>query len=129
MWDKIFFFENVLQKLCIQKLDIIIWSVTNHIIFTVWKVSKYGVFSGSYFPLFGLNMEIQSEYRKIRTRKNSVFGKFSCSACLCNKNKTKKKWKDNADDANRKVPIIFDCWDCYGHSWKPHQNSMSPWTY
>ena len=25
---------------------------------TVWKVSKYGVFSGLYFPIFGLNTEI-----------------------------------------------------------------------
>ena len=25
---------------------------------TVWKVSKYGVFSGPYFPVFGLNTEI-----------------------------------------------------------------------
>ena len=39
------------------------------------------VFSGPYFPVLGLNTEmygvnlrIQSEYRKIRTRKNSVFG-------------------------------------------------------
>ena len=38
---------------------------------TVWNVSKYGVFSGPYFPAFGLNTE------KIRTRKNSVFGLFS----------------------------------------------------
>ena len=48
-----------------------------------WKVSKYGDFSGPYFPVFGLNKEIyfriQSEYRKIRTRKNSVLGHFSCS--------------------------------------------------
>ena len=51
---------------------------------TVWKVSKYGVFSGPYFPVFGLNTEIhgvnlriQPEYRKIRTRKNPVFGLFS----------------------------------------------------
>ena len=43
------------------------------------------VFSGRYFPLFGLNTEIysvnlpiQSEYR--RTRINSVFGHFSPSA-------------------------------------------------
>ena len=46
-------------------------------------MSKYGVFSGLYFPVFGLNMEkslrIQSEWRKIRTRKNSVFGHFSRS--------------------------------------------------
>ena len=51
-------------------------------------MSKYGVFSGPYFPVLGLNTEIysvnlriQSEYRKIRTRKNSVFGHFSRSGC------------------------------------------------
>ena len=44
-----------------------------------WKVSKYRVFSNPYFPAFALNTEIysvnlrnQSEYRKIRTRNNSV---------------------------------------------------------
>ena len=44
--------------------------------------------SGLYFPVFGLNTEIyfvdlllhiQSEYRKIQTRNNSVFGHFSRS--------------------------------------------------
>ena len=57
---------------------------------TAWKVSKYEVFSGPYFPIFGLNTEIygvnlriQSEYRKIRTRKNSVFGHFSRSEHNC----------------------------------------------
>ena len=47
------------------------------------------VFSGPYFPLSELNMEIygvnlliQSEYRKIRTRKNFVFGQFSRSVCF-----------------------------------------------
>ena len=56
---------------------------------TTWKVSKYGVFSGPYFPAFGLNTEIygvnfciQSEYRKIRTRINSVCGHFWRSVCL-----------------------------------------------
>ena len=55
-------------------------------LFTAWKVSKYGVFSGLHFPVFGLNTEIygvnlriQSEYRKTRTRKNSVLGNFSRS--------------------------------------------------
>ena len=50
---------------------------------TAWKVSKYWVFSGPYFPAFGLNTEkysvslrIQFECGKIRTRKNSVFGHF-----------------------------------------------------
>ena len=57
---------------------------------TGWKVSKYRVVSGPYFPVFGLNTEIyginfriQSEYRKIRTRNNSVFGHFSRSVCMC----------------------------------------------
>ena len=53
---------------------------------TAWKVSKYGFFSDPYFPAFGLNtkryeasLRIQSECWKVRTRKNSVFGHFSCS--------------------------------------------------
>ena len=57
--------------------------------YTAWKVSKYGGISGPYFPAFGLNMEIYSvnlripsEYRKIRTRNNSVFGYFSHNAML-----------------------------------------------
>ena len=43
---------------------------------TAWKVCKYGVFSGLYFPAFGLNTErysvslrIQYKCGKIRTRK------------------------------------------------------------
>ena len=49
-------------------------------------MSKYGVFSGPYFSVFELNAEIyfvilriQSEYKKLRTRINSVFGLFSRS--------------------------------------------------
>ena len=48
------------------------------------KSVKYGVIPGPYFPVFGLytdiygvNIGIQSEYRKIWTRDNSVFGHFS----------------------------------------------------
>ena len=48
------------------------------------EVSKYRVFSGLYFPAFGLNtlrysvsLRIQPECGKLRTRKNSVFGHFS----------------------------------------------------
>ena len=33
---------------------------TGKIGYTAWKVLKYGVFSGPYFPGFGLNMEIYS---------------------------------------------------------------------
>ena len=53
------------------------------------KVSEYGFCSGPYFPAFGLNTEIysvnlriQSEYRKIGTRNNSVFEHFSRSVCV-----------------------------------------------
>ena len=43
--------------------------------------TKSAVFSGPYFPVFGLYMEIriQSENSKIRTRKDSVFEDFSRS--------------------------------------------------
>ena len=54
---------------------------------------KYRAFSDPYFPTYALNTErysvslhIQSECRKIRARKNSVFGHFSRSACLCSSN-------------------------------------------
>ena len=45
-------------------------------------MSKYGVISGPYFPVIGLNTEIyfefiQFECRTIRTKNNSVFGHFS----------------------------------------------------
>ena len=47
---------------------------------------KYGVISGPYFPVVGLNTEIysvnlrsQSKYKKMRIRSNSVFGHFTCS--------------------------------------------------
>ena len=57
---------------------------------TARNVSKYGVISGTYFPVFGLNTErysgitpvshgIQSEYRKIRTRNSPLSGHFSRS--------------------------------------------------
>ena len=57
---------------------------------TAWKVWKYEVFSGPNFPVFGVNTEIygvslcfQSKCRKLRIRKNSVFGRFLRSATLC----------------------------------------------
>ena len=60
-----------------------IWEFGFDEIIIARKVSKYGVFSGPYFPVFGLNTEIygvilriHSEHRKIRTRKNSLFGHF-----------------------------------------------------
>ena len=32
-------------------------TIKNVVTYTAWKVSKYGVFSGPYFPAFGLNSE------------------------------------------------------------------------
>ena len=53
---------------------------------TTWKVSKNGVISGPYIPVHWLNtgihkinLRIQSEYRKIRTRNNFAFEHFSRS--------------------------------------------------
>ena len=47
---------------------------------------KYRVFSGPYLPvlrlnivIYSVNLRVQSEYGKTRTRKNSVFGEFSHS--------------------------------------------------
>ena len=49
-------------------------------LYTRWKLSKFGTFSGLYFPVFGLRKEIyraslhiHSEYKKIKTRKKPGF--------------------------------------------------------
>ena len=54
--------------------------------FTAWKVSKYGVFSGPSFPVFGLKTEIYSKspysvriQENKDQKKNSAFGHFSRS--------------------------------------------------
>ena len=56
---------------------------------TARKVSKYGVIFGPYCTVFGLNTKIysvnlplQSECRKVRTRNSFVFGHFSRSEYL-----------------------------------------------
>ena len=53
-------------------LALIVWCSLE--LLTAWKVSRYGVIFGPYFPVFG--------YRKIRTRNNFVFGHFSHSDCF-----------------------------------------------
>ena len=69
---------------------------------TASKVSKYGVFLGPYFPAIGLNTErysvslrIQSECRKIQTRKNFAFERFSHSGL------SKVSWKF-------RIPTIYN---------------------
>ena len=78
----------------VVKNAVIINLLNANVATTVQNVSKYGVFSGPYFPAFGLNTErhevslrIQSECGKIQTRKNSAFGHFSGSASYRNHNK------------------------------------------
>ena len=53
---------------------------------TAWKVPKYEVTSGPYFPAFGLNMErykvslrIQSKCGEKKDQNNSKYGYFSRS--------------------------------------------------
>ena len=38
------------------------------VINTAWKVSKYGVFSGPYFPVFSLNTKIYSVSLRIQSK-------------------------------------------------------------
>ena len=61
-------FENFPEHLFFRK------RLLKYFWITLWKLSKYGVISGPYFPLF----------RKIRTRNNPVFGHFSLSECSSN---------------------------------------------
>ena len=69
----------------------IVWNIIrkNKCSYTVWKVSKYGVFSGPYFlvlelntEIYSLDLRIQSKCGKLRTRKNTVYGHFSRSEKL-----------------------------------------------
>ena len=92
---------NSSAKIFHDEIIIIVWTnVKNYRIFFkhrcfklhlhCMKSVKYTVISGPYFPVFGLNTEIygvniriQSKYRKIRTINNNfVFGPFSRSAAM-----------------------------------------------
>ena len=85
--------ENILSH-CVKSFRIrsYFWFVFSRIrteYGEIFQVPKYGVISGPYFPAFGLNtkrykvsLRIQSKCGKIRTRNNSVFGHFSCSATI-----------------------------------------------
>ena len=59
---------------------------------TAWKVSKYRVLSGPYFPAYSVSLHIHFEYEKIWTRKNSVFGHFPRSE---SQNSIVKKFFEN----------------------------------
>ena len=66
-------------------LQIDIWFLMG---ITAWKMSKYGICSGHYFPVFGLNTEIyevnhriQSEYRKYGPEKTRYLETFRAVDC------------------------------------------------
>ena len=95
-----------------------------------WKMSKYGDFSGPYFPVFGLNTEIygknlriQSEYRKIPIRKYSIFGHFSRSNDFASAN------KKMFDSLKRHLNFIIYDYHLYlntGCYWKKHLLRYAP---
>ena len=79
---------------------------------TVWKVAKYGVFSGPYFPVFGLS---KGKYGP----ENSVCGHLSRSVMwqfiLTNYilNYLRARWKNYTNNSAMK-----QCWHCYAaESW------------
>ena len=103
---------NSSAKIFHDEIIIIVWTnVKNYRIFFrhryfklhlhCMKNVKYTVISGPYFPVFGLNTEIygvniriQSKYRKIRTINNNfVFGPFSRSAAMCRTSIFPDKWQ------------------------------------
>ena len=102
---------------------------------TVWKVSKYGVISGPYLPVlrlnkesYGVSLRIQSEYRKIRTKNNSVFGHFSRSVFLNLSNQHwLRSWYNSKEDPFNLIvvtamlswalPVDALCWTLV--LWKP----------
>ena len=50
--------------------------------YTAWKVSKYGVFSGPYFPIFGLNTTIHAVVRHPESNFAQSF-QFGVCVCVC----------------------------------------------
>ena len=48
---------EIINYLHLNFLDSDRWVYENLLTYTAWKVSKYGVFSGPYFPAFALNTE------------------------------------------------------------------------
>ena len=51
------------MRLLRNKVYMVVLSI---IVDTGWKVSKYGIFSGPYFPVLGLNTEREQYFHKQR---------------------------------------------------------------
>ena len=87
-YSRIVFLQLILHRECSQDIiDLCTYSSTNCYTHSLREnYSNTAFFVVRIFPVFGLDMEfyrvnlrIQSENRKIRTRKNSVSGQFSRS--------------------------------------------------
>ena len=54
-------------------------NLSSKIIYTVWKVSKYGVISGPYFPVFGPNLQKKNQWEAAVQiySKEKVFWKYA----------------------------------------------------
>ena len=73
-WTKIsldFVLELIDEEVLNKELDKYFEEFVEKVRYTAWKVSKYRVFSGSYFltlalntEIFSVNLRIQSKYRK-----------------------------------------------------------------
>ena len=77
------FYDAEYMIICKSEQSPLFFSFPTHCYVTV---SEYDVFSTPYFPVFGLNTVIcranfrsLSKYRKLRSRKKSIFRIFSCS--------------------------------------------------
>ena len=78
---------------------------------TAWKVSKYGIFSGPYFPAFQLNTEkyfvslhIQSECKKHGPEKTSYLDTFHI---------VQTYWKFFVEVGENIVLNILNTWQCF----------------
>ena len=95
--------------------------------YTVCNMSKYGVFFGSYFPVFGLlnteryfvSLRIHSKCGKIRTRKISIFGHFSRSFTLTVRCQVAAKGQKHINKPLAKRCYLFHVYItfCYNQAW------------
>ena len=87
-----------------------------------WRnlAKSYRVFSSPYFPVFGLstgiygvNLLIRSRNRKIRTRKNSVFGHISRSVWFAINNKPLLK-----NEKHLCMTRLYSSWDFWKNTFR-----------
>ena len=112
IWRALCFVTSVL-RFALPLLPAILCLFLGSNIYIMWKVSKYTkIFSGPYFPIFGLNIEtyfvdfcIQSKYKKIKTRKISVFRYFSHSVIVSYHFDPKDFWRQKFQN----FPVISLC--------------------